>query len=333
MKKTLILLLILIIAGGVYYFLIQGDNSGTINLENRDFIVENPDDIAFITVKTKAYPMMHLEKKSKDQWILNKKYVADKNVVSNMVGTLSKMEIKYIPTKATNANIIKNLDRVGIEITTYDKRGNVLKELVMGSNDNKEGATFCVRKGYDQSYAMHLRVTEGGLRNYFDQTQLNLRDKSVFNIDHADIKSLSISYMKDKKSSFKITKDNEGFDVEAIGQFNPKQVDVNDNIVDAYLKDYSQIYSEAIRTGDITMDSIKQFVPFAKIEFELKDASKQSFDFYPMLDLVDNEVSTQKINDLAKIDRHFVFSNTNEVYVVQQRMVKEFFKPITYFYQ
>lgn len=332
MKKTLILLLILIVVASLYYVFSKSDEKSSINIESRNFIVKNIDDISYITIKNPAYPMMHLEKKSDDYWLLNGKYKADNHIVDNMKGVLNKMEIRNIPTDATNKNVIANLGKVGIEIKVYDKAGKIISDFIMGQNDLKEGATYCVRNGYDQSYAMHVKVTEGGLRNYFDQSQLTLRDKTVMDIDSDALSSLKITYGKDKKNSFEITREKNGFKFKPLEQFVVPKSSFNNNKIDAYLKDYNKVYCEAIKTGEASMDSIRQFVPFAEIEFNFKNKEKESYTFYPMRDILDSETNTQSINDLHKIDRHFVYTHDGNVYIVQHRTVKSFFKPIDYFY-
>jgi len=332
MKKTLFLLILLIIAGAAYFFISSKDDNTSINIESRNFIVEDIDDISFLTVKNPGYPLVHLKKESKEQWILNNKYEADMNVVNNMIGVLSHMEIRNIPTKSRNENVIKNLKNVGIEITTFDNKGEILSEVIMGDNDNKEGATYCVRKGYNQSYAMHVKVTEGGLRNYFTQTQKTLRNKNVFNVDGSKIISLKMTYPKDKKNSFEIARDSDKFNITATDQFGRKNIDGNSNIIEAYLKDYNSVNCESIRTDDIALDSIRNKVSFAKLEFELTDGVKHSYEFYPALDLLVKDVNTQSVKDLRKIDRFIVFAGNDEIYIIQRRLVNDLFKPITYFY-
>ncbi|MBT8232566.1 MAG: DUF4340 domain-containing protein [Saprospiraceae bacterium] len=333
MNKTVLLILSLILLSVAYYFLAFKSGESSINLESRDFIVDDINDIHYVTLKSSAYPMMHLKKEGKDNWILNEKYDADINVVNNLIGVLNKMQIKYTPTKAMNSTALNSLEKVGIQIKAYDKSGQILSDFIMGSNDNAETATFCVRRGYKQTYAMHVAVTEGGLRNYFDQTLFNLRDKSVFKINPNKVKSLTLEYPKDRKNSYIIESSENGYNIAPLESFNIVDGQMSQNIIEAYIKDYSQIYAEVIKTGEVKMDSIKELVPFAKLSFQLNDETRSSFDFYPMLDLLDNTVNTQSINDLEAIERYFVFSDADEAYVVQHRMVKNFFKPITYFYK
>lgn len=331
MKK--ILILILVILGMVWiYSNTSKETKSSMNTESRDFIVEDKNQIAYLTVKAKAYPMMHLKKVNDKHWILNQKYKADINVVNNMIGVLSKMQIKYLPSKKMNDNVIKNLDRVGIEIKAYDKEGDVLTDMIMGDNDNAEISTFCVRRGFDQAYAMHVAVTDGGLRNYFDQTQKNLRDKGIIDIQPSQINQLKVEYFKDKRNSFVINGEANKREVQPIDLFNRLESEVNQNTVEAYLKDYNWIPSEAIRTGEDNLDTILKYVPFARMTLELKNNSQKQFDFYPMLDVMDPLINTQTISDLDTIERHFVFTNEKEIFVVQQRMLEDFFKPLSYFY-
>ena len=333
MRNTLILLSLVVILS-LIYLLTSTDKDAkqsSITIEDREFIIEDPDEIAYFTIKNPGYPLMHFQRDKKDKWVLNSKYYADQNIVSNMLGVLSTMEIKYIPPKSMLGGILSNLDQIGIEISCFDKDGNVLSDFIMGANDNKEGSTFCVKRGAQQAYAMHVSVAEGGLRNYFNQGQLDLRDKSLFDIDSDDILSLELDYYKDKRNSFKINTESSGSMLEATYAMDRQNLDVNNKTVQSYLLDFDKVVSEAIRTGEVKTDSIRNLIPFAKLSYTLNDKTKRSFDFYPMRDLLLDTVNTQKVEDLALIERYFVFDEQGEVYIVQQRMVGEYFRPISYF--
>lgn len=332
MRRTLTLLLFLLALLAIYFILDRADNSdGSIQIEDREFVIEDPGEVAFITVKNPGYPMMHFKRKSQNQWLLNDKYYADMNIVNNMLGVLSTMKINYIPPRSMMPKIMGELDEVGIEIKAFDSDGNILSDFIMASNDNKELSTFCVKRGARQAYAMHVPVAEGGLRNYFNQPQRDLRDKAIFNIDHRNIEELNLIYFKDRKNSFGVKRKNGQLQLRSLERLNTKAINTNQKTIQSYIKDYDKVMAEAIRTGEVSVDSIKNMIPFAQINYTLKDSSTSSFDFYPMVDIFLDTVNTQTYKDLSAVERYFVFDNNEEIYIVQQRMVGQFFKPIDYF--
>ena len=248
-----------------------------------------------------------------------------------MTGVLKNMKIKYLPPKTMTDKILSDLEQIGIEIKAYDANGKILSDFIMGANDNKELTTYCVKRGAKQPYAMYVSVAEGGLRNYFNQTQRDLRDKTVFKVKPAEIEQLSINYHKDKRNSFEIQKDQSGYKLEAMEKFNAGSGSANSNTVRSYLLGYDKLIAEAIRTGEIKTDSIKNLIPFATLNYTLNDNTKAEFEFYPMKDLFVEEVNTQTVSDLKEIERYFLFDHRGDVFIVQQRMVDHIFKPLDYF--
>jgi len=333
MRNTILLLLLLLLLGGVYFWLNKSDNDrlDSLSPEDRAFMVESQDDIEVLTIKNPGYPLMHMARQKNGQWILNQKYIADMYVVKNMIGVLENMEIKYIPSKSMIPRIMGELDKIGIEIKAYDANGQLLSDFIMGSNDNKELSTFCVQRGSQQPYAMYVTVAEGGLRNYFNQPQRDLRDKTVIDFDAGRIEKFSIEYFKDRKNSFEIFRKNNSYTLQALERFNDAAMDINKKTVRSYVLDQNKVVAEAIRTGEVKTDSIRRLIPFARLNYNLSDRTTAQYDFYPMKDLFLDDVNTQTVNDLKEIERYFVFDAKGDVFIVQHRMVGHIFKPIAYF--
>jgi hypothetical protein len=333
MKKTLILLGLLLVLIAVYVFTKAKDdkNATSISIEDRAFVVKDKSEIDYLTIKNPGYPLMHFQKKANGSWMLNNKYVADPNIINNMIGVLEKMKIKYIPPKTMTKKIMTDLEQVGIEIHAFDKSGETLSHFIMGSNDPKEGSTFCVKKNAKQPYAMYVTVAEGGLRNYFSQTQLELRDKTLLSYNSDKIKELKLSYPKDRKSSFSIEKKAKAYQLTSPEPLYSRDIKANSKTIASYLNEYASVVAEAIRTGEMLNDSIKTNVAFAILDIKLDNGEHHNFEFYPMIDLVDSAINTQSVEDLTKVERYIVFTESNEVYVVQHRMLKNIFRTIDYF--
>lgn len=327
------LLLILVLALGAAYLLIPEKQQSSVSsgIEDRNFVVTSPDDIAYITVKNPGYPLMHLKKNPNGNWVLNDRYRADDYVVKNMLGVLHNMTIKYIPPASMNSKILGELDQVGIAIKAYDEGGKLVSDFIMGANDSKEGASFCVKNGASQPYAMHVNVAEGGLRNYFTMPLQDLRDKAVFRMDPRKIQSLELRYPKDMQNSYRISRKGGSYEMESLDRLAQRNQAFNERTIESYLKDFDVVMAEAIRTGDIKSDSILSLVPFARLDIALDANVKKNLSFYPLIDLLVDSINTRSVMDTRNVERYFVFDEEGEVFIVQQRMVGKFFRPIEYF--
>lgn len=327
MKKVILLLCILLLLGAALYFTQNSSKADktSVIIEDREFVVENADDIEVITIESTGYPMKHLSRQ-KDHWLFNNTQKVEPNIMHNMLRVLSKMSINYIPPRATFPKINEGFDQLGLTIKTYNKSGDILTEFIMGGNTQDEDGTYCKRLGFDQVYVMSMRTSVGGLRAFFNQTQEQLRSKVVFDIDHEDIEGIEVMYHKDKQNSFSVSKAGRSFEIETPFNESLKSKEANPKLLDAYFKDFDKVAAEAIRTGHPSMDSIRNFLAFADLKIQLKNNKEISLAFYPDIDLFKPNVNTQKVEQVFDVERHFVFEGSGEVYVVQQRMLHDIFK-------
>lgn len=334
MKRTLILLFALLLLGGVYLVLDgKSDDKTSIRLENRDFISKDKSKINTITLKSPANPLIHLNKKGDNKWYINDKYIASTHIIDNMLGTLSKMKIDYVPTAAENKTAMSRMEQYGIAIKTYDVKGNILTDFVLGPNISTEYGTYCHKAGSSQSYVMNLPIIEGGIRNYFTHSILDLRDLTLMEAPFEKIKSVKIEYPKDSKNSFAITKDGTDLSFNALGSNKAASKEVNKKIVDAYLKDFALLKGEQLRNDHDYRDSIEMRIPFSIISVETDDGQLQTMQIYPYKDMFERGYNTRSVDDLTEqIERHFVLTHKGDFFVAQHRFFRALLKKVDYFY-
>jgi len=330
--KKLVTLILLVAILGLIYFLVSKDaeDNTSVKIEDREFVVDNPDDIHVITVKSKSYPLMHLNR-NKNYWVLNEKYKADPIVIKNMLAVLTRMKIKYIPPRPQNDMIYRSVEKLGIEIKTYDKDGKLLSDFIMASNTNDESGTYCLKRGARQPYVMAMPILEGGLRNYFNQPQIDLRDKTVFNFDTDKIVSISVDYLKDKKNSFELSKDKSSYNIKAIGSAAGTSKQVNKNLAYAYIKNFDKLMAEYINQENPEKNLLDGVIPFAKITVRMSDNQGIQLDLFPELDIFDHSVNTRSVDDLGKVESYFVKTGDGEDFIVQHRLISKCLKTIDYF--
>lgn len=333
MLKTILPLIILILLGGIYFYTKDDPQDTSIEIEDRDFVVEDREIIDIIVIKRPGYPELHLSK-SKDGWLLNQRKKASPHVVKNLLSVLTQMKLDYIPPKTKYTKIMKDIEELGIDVTTYDKNGKVLSDFIVGKNNNVESGTYCLKKGAKQPYVMIVPSVGGGIRNYFTLKDIDLRDKTVLDINSNDIVKITMDYKKDRANSYVITKEGSSYSISPmVSSGGVNKLKQNQNVLAAYVKDFKKLGAESIMTGKPGMDSLSRIIPFVELAIDMKDGSQLGYSFYPVTDILTLEASNsmRKVSDLDQIDRYNMFASNGESYMVQHRLVKKMFKPITYF--
>jgi hypothetical protein len=332
--KTLLPLAILLILGVIYFMTKDAPKDSSISIDDRDFVVENREDIDIIRIKRPGYPEIHLSKKG-EEWFLNQRRKASSHIVRNILTVLTKLELDYIPPNTTYPKIMKDIELLGIDVTTYDKAGNVLSDFIVGKNNNVESGTYCLKKGAKQPYVMILPSVSGGIRNYFTLTDLDLRDKTVMNVKSSDIVELTMDFKKDRKNSFQIIKEGSSYGISPlVPTANTSNISQNQNVLSAYMKNFKGFGAEGIMTGKPEMDSIYRKIPGIELDMSMKNGSKRKFSFYPVVYRPgEDDPERTTAEDMRRTEKFYMFSDDGESYIVQQRVMNKFIQPLSYFGQ
>lgn len=315
------------------WYLTKGKNQSntTIRIEDREFITKDKDEVATITIKSKGRPMIHLNRTDKG-WYVNDKYLVKKNIMDNMLSTLSRMEINYIPTKAENSTAQERMKKHGIDIKTFDGSGEELTSFILGTNTNDEYGTYCLKEGAQQSYVMSIPVLEGGIREYFNQSVSEFRDLTIVDIPSEKIKKVTVNYPKDMRSSFVIENSSRPT-IKPTGSTSFTQ-DHNQNILDAYLKDFTGVKAELLKNEFFYRDSIRSILPFMEVTIETKDDRSTWLKIYPHLDIHNQYVVTNSVDDLhEKHERFYVDTQRGDFYLSQNTGIGKFMRKVDYFYR
>ena len=214
MKQTLILLLVLVSLTAIYFVTASKEDNTSIKIEDREFILEEPDEVEVITIESKARPVIHLSKR-KDDWYINDRQKANDRIVKNMLSTMNRMSIKYVPAIAENKTAIKRMANHGIDIKAYNSDGKLINEFILGTNTNDEYGTYCMRPGSQQTYVMSIASIQGGIRNYFTQSQEEMRELIVFSYEPNEIRKIKIDYPKSQQDVFSLSREGATYKLKA----------------------------------------------------------------------------------------------------------------------
>ncbi len=331
MKPILSLLLILALLAGVYFF--TQKTSAKKVYPDRAFAIEDKSEIDIVTIKKPGYPEIHLSK-GDHYWLLNQRRRVSDHVMNNLLSVLTSIEIDYLPPRPQLPKVISDLKSHGIEVAIYNKSGQALSEYTVGKNTTDEGGTFMRMKNADQPYVMRAPAVSGGVRVYYSMKDIDFREKSIMtDLKVGDIQKLTLDYKRDRSNSYVIEKQDSDWSIEPILKNRSEDLKQNQNILDAYMQSFKKIGAEYIMTGDPAMDSLNHLMPFAEMKLDLKNGQSLGYSFYPDFQVLEPDSILRTTQDLKKTHRHYVLLNDGESYVVQQRLLKDLFKPLGYFHR
>ncbi len=299
-------------------------------MEDRAFAVGDRDDIAYVTIERNGYPFIHLSK-NKNSWHLNEKRKVQQNYIDNLLSILTRLEVNTVPSRSQRPKILRDLKEHGIKVKAYDDDGKILTDFMLGKDSATDVGSYCLLTGAQQPYLMRVPAITGGIRTYFLMEEMDMRDKTVYNYEGQKIKSISVDYKRDQNNSFMIQNTGSNYSISALLDDHPIDLNQNQNILNAYFKDFNKLGAEAIYTGDPSMDSLRQYLPFMELKVELNNSQVDTFFFYPVDQVTNKEKSYNTLQDINRVMRHFMFSSDGEVYLVQHPLVKKHFKGLAYF--
>ena len=324
-KSTLILLFVfLVLAGGTAWYMSRQDNgqSTVIDTSDRDFAIDDVDDVSKIFVANRRRGTTHtLTKKGEDYWMLDDTYRANTGMVKLLLNTMKTIRIQSIPSEEATKNILKYLATDQVKVEIYDNAGERIRTYYVGGTNNENTGTYYLMENSTQPYIMEIPHFIGGLRIRHNINVQDWRDRSIFQIAPQDIAQVSIEYPKQKNKSFVLEKlGEEDYTIKPFYELT-KAIDkpINISKVAHYFDNFAERYGEAFMNDYENRDKIETYVPFAKITVKAKDGTEQTVDLYP------RENRDRRGNLRSEtVDKYYGSINNNQdLMLIQHRVVED----------
>lgn len=335
MNKNILLLLLFFLLGGLAaYFVYNGNTDKDPGmLSARDLLTVDADAMDEILIERKNDLDLHFVKKS-NGWYVNEYYKVNPNTMAHLVSTISKMDMHFIPPKASVKNILADMEKIGLDVTVSNK-GKKMKKFTVGANTLKSDATYFLPDGYNQPYAMTMRTFDGTLRDRFNYNLESWKDRTLVALDAKDIAYVKMVYPKGMKNSFEMKLDGNETTITPLDPFREKYSSKPiKSRVDAFLIGFDLIGAEGYDNRNSKRDSIANLTPFLDLTMTTRSGEELKYSFVPFRDVIDPDVNTKDLEDLQKIERYFVVNRkTNDFLVIQQRVFKEVLRSYDYFFK
>lgn len=329
MKRTNLFIVLFLVLGLATFFLLKDkeETTSTVLGLDRDFKVENTEDIHKVFIAKRTGQTTTLERKGKG-WVYNGKYKARPDAMENLLDAVSTVRMKYVPPNAAIDNIVKDLATNGIKVEIYGKNNEKIKAYYVGGTTADERGTHMIMEGAENPYIVELPLMEGGIRVRYDLPELAWRDRAVFQKDVEDIKSVSIEYPKQMNKSFRLERKGNDYSVEPFYEITqsinrPKTKGMGER----FLINFNKIIAEGFENDSPQKDSITQTIPFCTITLEDTDGETRAVTLYP-------KASTDAYGQVqtGEIERYWAEVSNGDFLMVQHRVIERILWAYEFFF-
>lgn len=329
MKNLRILVLLLVVVGGlVGYFYWQDAQKNKLPAD-REFAVEDEDDIEKIFLADKMGRDIELTRNG-DHWLVNGKYPVMQAKIDLLLNTLENLTVDMPVPNSARENAIKELAVKHIKVELFeDEDGKPVKTYFVGTPARDHYGNYMLMmvdgKNAEQPYVVKYPGFIGDLQVRFIMDEKDWRDTKIFDYALDDIKEVQVEYPSYPTESFKI--EVLGADEFKVSSVQPLE---NDVLADKplytpgvikYLNSFQKLNAEAYENEFAYKDSIlQQTDPMAIIQVTDKKGATSKLTLYPMaanrrtklqFDTKGNEIATDP-------DRYYgVFNNGQDFGLIQ----------------
>lgn len=331
MKKTLLLAALFALLGIGAWMALQHKKSQNSTAQSWDmeFGVDDTNEIGKIFLADRKGQTATLERK-KNFWLYNGKYRARPTAVSSLLETIQTLKVEYIPTNASDPELVKSLATEGIKVEIYDRQNRVMKKYYVGGVTNDERGTYMIMEGAEKPYVVHIPSFVGQLRVRYMMGDDNWRDRAVFYEKPEEIQSVSVEYPKQKNQSFRIEKlDAASYAVKPFYSTTPViNGPQRKGIAEAYLLQFESMVSEGFETNNLSRDSVSSLVPFAVVTLHTTDNTEKKVRFWPV------DVERNPVTGELFVIRYYADLNNGEAfYLTQHRVFGPLFRGYPFFFE
>ncbi|MBV6474123.1 MAG: hypothetical protein JPMHGGIA_02426 [Saprospiraceae bacterium] len=278
-----VLTAVFVLLGATSWYLLRRDPHGTEKITaERAFAVERVEDIRQIVLNNPVGDSIFLEKTG-DAWLVNGRYKAFPNAVTNLLQTLTSVRMQSIPPKSYIKTIFEGMRGSGIRVMLFDKNSRILKDYIVGGSTLREDGNFFLMDGSRQPYIVGIPNFVGNVRERYDLSLNDWRDRSVIDVDPERIESFSIEYPYHPEHSFGMIKKENRFFVHDPVQGGSEGGPLSEKRVRDFLESLPDAGAEGIQNNNPNREKIVALSPYCRIA--IREAGKNQaleLSFYPI---------------------------------------------------
>ncbi|MCF8429913.1 MAG: DUF4340 domain-containing protein [Bacteroidia bacterium] len=319
-KKTYLAILVLLLVA-ISYYLINKKPWGINYKDIADFAIADTAAIDKIFIADRNGNTVILEKKGPQTWTINNNKMADFGKIELLLSTVKNLAVLRPVPQSEHNSAVGDLATIGIKAQFYSKDETV-KTLYIGSATQEQNGTYMLIEGSSKPYAVHIPGFFGYLTPRFISDSLTWRDRTVFNYQPEDIKSIEFNY-ENTANSFFI--DNSNVQAPLIFDANKKVKTISDiKFLRFYIATFKQLYFDGYdeNKSQRLNDSILKSKPICVINITNKNGSIQSLKLYTKaIDKHTKQAINEETGEYLKFDteRYWAFLNDDKSLMLIQQ--------------
>ncbi|XZF12452.1 DUF4340 domain-containing protein [Chitinophagaceae bacterium MMS25-I14] len=339
MRKTILYFVILaVMAAGVWYVFFKSKDTNVFGGSEAGFTIADTGNIGKIFLSERGGSTITLERRPDNGWRVNNQYDALNSTVQGLLETLRKQVAEAPVSDAEYNPVIKTLASNAVKTEVYDRKGNKLAVFYVGNEVHNFLGTYMLMEGAKRPYIVNIPGFEGTLRVHYTTRMSDWRDRTIFNVDSTDIKSISIKYFDHPLNSFVMKQDGGKVTVELDSNLRSVEKNINMDRAKRYLGFFKNINCVGYVNGAQDMDTILTLVPkYCTVDVTAKNNQTKHIEVYwhPLDRRSKNQLTpVQNFNNDYDADRFYAIINNNKDTVVIQRFVfNKIFRAGPEFYQ
>jgi len=267
---------VLLAAAAFYILTTEQAGKQSFDLDEAMLAVRDTGSIDSIFVARKDGYSATLSRFGQNQWLINKRTRADKNLVKVLLRSIHDIDVRRPVNKDERTSVIKDLATKHTKVEIYAK-GILVKSYYLGAEADDNQGNYILTIGSETPFVAHIPGFDGILGPRFNIVERLWRDKQILMTSPAKLQSVSVNYLKEPNNSFQIQFNN--------GKFNIPGVSNPDTLAaDKYLQYINSAYVERylFELTPKELDSLQQVKPYMTISVKnLGDSLPETLTILP----------------------------------------------------
>lgn len=328
MRKYLlysVVLVLLLLSGWIFFF---SNSSGILSLRNSNFSIDNIDKVSSIYLSDNAITLS-LDKIN-NQWMVNNKFQAKEQSMSNLLLAVNRLQVHYPVSKAEREQIALLLKNDGIKVEIKINRFKSHRFLVSKPSMNKE-KTYMMMANSAEPYVVKIPGFKGNVAELFPTSENAWRNNLIFNYLPQNIQTITVEYPLTPEKSFSLKNFNDG-SFALISRNNQPEPDFNVEIAARYFTYFQNIQFEDVLTDEsqIKKDSVFASTPYVQITVKDFNSIENNIKIFRK----PSDGETDEFGEKTKFDlnkAYALLNNNNELLLIQYYNFDPLLKEIDYF--
>ncbi|MBK9631375.1 MAG: DUF4340 domain-containing protein [Saprospiraceae bacterium] len=318
----LIALLFVVLGFASWWLITRSDKKVSSNTADRQFAIENEDDIHKIFMVRKGGQAIQLEKKE-GVWYVNDRYIAFLNPIQNLMYALTKVSVKSIPPKAAYEVIMKDLSEVGLKVEIYGKDQEKLKTYYVGGVTDDETGVYFLMEGSRQPYIMYLDKKVANVRQRYELALDDWRDRALIPLRPEDISGIKVEYPYEPERSFIIEQTENKYKLISIAHPESNTEMVKSKFLRSYVDNIPLAMIEAYKNTHPAKTQISAKTPYCRISVARQGVVDSFFvNLYPVNEEQEEPVDlTPEFLKQRKFFRFFANRSDGDFLIMQIQQI------------